>query len=129
MADKTPLVLVHTDAAATWATSPDRATVFVIRTPAPEMSDGDAAEPVDTVYTMPAKPNAGLALLYLRMARTQNPDVAMSWLIETAVGEAGYLALAEDLSGIENGAEAQRILQGITQQIQTVAMGGLDPKA
>ena len=115
----------HTDAAADWANSAERVPLFTVSRP----SD-DGGEPIVETFTMPAKPNAGLALRFLRMVRTAvSPDVAMSWLIEAAVGEAGYLALADELSGIEDGEEAQRILQALTEKIQRVAMGGLEGKA
>lgn len=115
----------HTDAAAQWANSPERVALFSVT-----RGHGDDGEPIVETFTMPARPNAGLALRFLRMVRTSaSPDVAMSWLIETAVGEEGYLALADELSGIEDGAEAQRILQAITERIQRVAMGGLEGKA
>lgn len=124
MTDIAPIAtFTHSDAAAQWANSPDRVPLFSVK-----RTDGvgDGEPQVDT-YTMPARPNAGLALRFLRMVRTSaSPDVAMSWLIETAVGEEGYLALADELSGIADGKEATRILQSITEKIQRVAMGGLE---
>lgn len=122
MTDTEPIARFrHSDAAKAWATSEERTPLFTVAT------YDEHGNEEERTFTMPAKPNAGLALHYLRMARTAaSPDVAMSWLVETAVGEEGYLALADELAGVEDGAEAQRILQGITERIQRVAMGGLD---
>lgn len=132
--DEPVVQLVHSSAAAEWATSTERIPVFSVTRPNPEygqpIAEGAEPEPpvlVDT-YTMPAKPNAGLALDYLRRARREG-ELAMSWLIETAVGEAGYDALVEDLASYEG--DALEVLRGIVTKIQQVAMGGLDggPKA
>ena len=126
-------VIEHSDAAAEWATSAERTIVFSVTRPNPQ-----AGEPVEgsmtgetepehlvTHYDMPAKPNPGLSLLYLKHARS-NADIAASWLIETAIGEAGYFALADELSGIANPDDAVKLLQDIAARIQVVAMGGLD---
>lgn len=120
--------LKHTNAAAEWATSPERVPVFSVVRPAErptEMPEGSDWQPYDETvdYTMPAKPNPGLALEYLRMARKQG-EVANAWLIETAIGEAGYDALVEELIGYEG--DAVKLLQSIVTKIQTVAMGGLE---
>lgn len=123
--------LVHSEAAAQWANSDVRIPVFTLTRPNPERvgkldAGDDIPETIDEVFTMPAKPNPGLALEYLRMARKQG-EVAMSWLIETAVGEQGYDALVEDLGSVE---DPLATLRAIVTRIQTVAMGGLDgPKA
>lgn len=141
-------VFTHTDAATEWATSDERTVVFSVTNevpnpragqlkPLPPIEEGDdpsierVSEPEpDTIvertdYTMPKKPNAGLALAYLKQAR-QNADVAMSWLIETAIGEDGYDALTAELSGYDDPADAHQLLQDIVGRIQQVAMGGLD---
>jgi hypothetical protein len=121
---------VHTDAASTWANSPERVPLFDVTRPGiipDDAVEGYTPEPIVETFTMPAKPNPGLALDFLRRARKQG-DVAMAWLIETAVGEAGYDALIEELAGVEDGAEATRILQSIVEKIQRVAMGGLEGK-
>jgi hypothetical protein len=140
--------LEHIEGAAeAWATSTDRVPVFQVRRP---VIDDDGNPVLDTsapqeadvedypvltelvTYTMPAKPNPGFALKYLKLAR-QIGDAASSWLIETAVGEEGYDALAEDLVTYEerNPGQSIKLLQRIAERIQTVAMGGLDagPKA
>lgn len=126
--------LVHTNAAADWANSTERLPVFTLTRPNPDFDpdtpaeEGSAPVPMtltDT-YTMPAKPNPGLALKYLRMAREQG-DLANSWLIETAIGRDGYIALEDDLVSYEG--DPIKLLQSIVEKIQTVAMGGLDPKA
>lgn len=101
-----------------WATSTDRVPVFTV-----DHEDRDS-----TVYTMPRKPNVGLALRYLKLARKQSPDVAMSWLIEEAIGEEGYDALAEELASM--GEDGPKLLRTIAEKVQTIAAGGLEsPKA
>lgn len=119
--------LRHTSAAAEWATSTERVPVFSVARFVDERPDGagDDWQPYEEVveFTMPAKPNPGLALDYLRRARREG-ELAMAWLIETAIGEAGYDALVEDLVGYEG--NAQNLLRDIVTKIQTVAMGGLD---
>jgi hypothetical protein len=115
------ITLTHTDAAAQWATSTDRKVLFTVE------RDGEDA----TDYTMPARPNAGLALKYLKMARSEGgADVAMSWLIETAVGSEGYDAFADELAGIEDPKAAIDVMRDVVGRIMKVAMGGLEaPKA
>lgn len=107
----------HSNAAAEWANSADRAPVFSVT------RDGDDGPTVET-FTMPAKPNPGLALDYLRRARKEG-DLANAWLLETAVGEAGYDALVEELAGLD-GNEGLAVFKGIVERIQKVAMGGLE---
>lgn len=145
------ITVQHSDAAAEWATSDERAVVFSVVKPNPEHEawaarkaahEGDGGdegaerlpftepepEPIQVDYTMPAKPNAGLSLIYLRRAR-ENADLAMSWLLELALGSEGYDALADELAGYENGNEAQIVLNSVVARIQRVAMGGLEGKA
>lgn len=113
-----------------WANSPERSVVFTVERR--HEPDDSGAEPAPTVveYTMPAKPNPGLALAYLKRARREGADLAMSWLVETAVGEEGYDALTDELGELDDPGEALSVLQGIVERIQRVAMGGLDgPKA
>mgnify|MGYP003506471719 FL=1 len=114
-----------------WAASPEREVVFSVERRHDAEGHGDAAPEVETVdYTMPKRPNVGLALQYLKRARREGADLAMSWLIETAVGEEGYDALTAELSRLSDPAEAQGVLQGVTERIQKVALGGLEaPKA
>lgn len=131
------VTLEHTEAAAEWSKSDERLPVFAVTRPNPAYGDWEQAGGSDTqgwesrpepelvdTYTMPANPNPGLALAYLKMARRQGADVAMSWLIEEAVGEAGYDALAADLAGYEG--DAGLVLRGIVEKIQTISMGGLE---
>lgn len=143
------VVLKHSSAAEQWATSEQRTIVFSVTREEPNPRAGQPIEGAlipegvdgwiaplepDTIvvvhdYTMPSKPNAGLGLDYLKRAR-QQADVAMSWLIEVAIGSDGYDALTTELSGVDNADEAQRILQGVVERIQRVALGGLEaPKA
>ena len=67
------------------------------------LEPGDVAGPVPQVpkvenvtYSMPEKPNAGFALVYLKAARTWGADVALAWLLELAIGEEAYDALAAE---------------------------------
>lgn len=120
-----------------WEDATDRVPVFSIVKPNPkagepiEGSDADDYEgPVNepasitVTHTMPRKPNAGLGLAYLKQARRQGPDVAASWLIETAVGPDAYDDLVDELSGA--GLEGDKILEHIVAKIQTIALGGLE---
>lgn len=114
-------------AAAAWATSEERLPVFSVRRPIFD-DDGNPTEDSELVtYTMPAKPNPGFALKYLKLARTIG-DAASSWLIETACGEEAYDALADDLITYEenNPGQSVTLLRKIAERIQTAAMGGLD---
>lgn len=127
----TPIEVRHSEAAAEWATSEERTTVFSVLKPAQRPDDaGDDWQPHDERhdYTMPSKPNVGLSLAYIKQAR-QNADVGMSWLIETALGSDGYDALVDELSGMEPH-DAQALIQQVAERIQRVALGGLEgPKA
>lgn len=129
------IIIEHSDAATEWALSTDRTVVFSVTSANPlagqpivsdDPEQDPGIEPDELVhhYTMPSKPNAGLALEYLRKAR-QNADLAMSWIIETAIGSDGYDALVAELAGVEP-KEMVPLLQGVTERIQRVAMGGLD---
>lgn len=113
-----------------WALSDERTVVFTVERRHDDEVDDDGRPRVEAVdYTMPSKPNAGLALEYLKRARREGADIAMSWLVEKAIGEDGYDALTEELAQLEP-AEAMSVLRGVVGRIQRVAMGGLDaPKA
>ena len=118
--------IVHTNAAEEWATSDERLPIFTVV----KHVDDENGETRDEhiVYTMPAKPNPGIALRYLKMAR-ETGDAAASWLIEVAIGEEGYNALADELINYEG--DPMALLRDVAAKIQTVVMGGLDggPKA
>lgn len=119
-----------------WANSTDRAPVFsILKTrPNPELDTFSGPDEerdrlprtVDetVTHTMPSKPNAGLALAYLKLARRRSPDEAMSWLIETAVGVDAYDDLVDELATV--GDQGPAVLEGIVRKIQTIAMGGLE---
>ncbi len=112
-----------------WATSDERLPLFSLYvTPTDENGEEiEGAEPELVEYTMPAKPNPGLALKFLKMARTEG-ETASVWLIESAIGAEGYDALADELINYEGDPVA--LLQRIVEKIQKVAMGGLEaPKA
>lgn len=114
-------------AAEAWATSEERLPVFSVRRPVLD-DDGNPTDDSELVtYTMPAKPNPGFSLKYLKLAR-QIGDAASSWLIETACGEEAYDALADDLITYEEKYPRQSVvlLRKIAERIQTAAMGGLD---
>ena len=114
-------------AAEAWATSDERLPVFQVRRPIFD-DDGEPTDDTELVtFSMPAKPNPGFALKYLKLAR-QIGDAASSWLIETACGEDAYDALADDLITYEenNPGQSVQLLRKIAERIQTAAMGGLD---
>lgn len=144
-----PLVFRRKAAAREWSLSTERTTVFTVVRPNPDYEEW-AAERVEDLedgfelpdlendpeapphevsidYTMPAKPNMGLALEYLRWAR-KDADTAASWLIETAIGEEGYSALVEELGEADTPEEAVETLRAVAQRISKVAMGGLEGK-
>ena len=130
------VVVTFQHSAEEWANTPDRAPVFSVvkQVPNPELESFTGPDEerdrlpreVDktTVHTMPAVPNAGLALAYLKLARRRSPDEAMSWLIETAVGVEAYDDLVDELAGV--GDKGPAILESIVRKIQTIAMGGLE---
>lgn len=101
-----------------WQLSDERLPLFSIVKP-----DGEREE-----VTMPAKPNSGLALDFLRMGRQIGPELAISWLIEEAIGADGYEALVSEMETYEG--DGQKLLGSIGEKIQVVVMGGLQgPKA
>ncbi|UYL87145.1 tail assembly chaperone [Microbacterium phage OscarSo] len=103
-----------------WALTADRIPLF-------EYTDEDGAR---VAVTMPAKPNPGLGLEFLRRGRKIGPELAISWLIEEAIGEEGYDRLVSELSEMPDPENGQKVLQAIGQRVQVVVMGGLDgPKA
>ena len=139
MAEK-PITFTHSTAADDWAKSEDRIVIFSVTKPNPDYEEwksqenravGDIGPELTIVvdYTMPRRPNVDLSLEYLRVARV-NPDLGMSWIIETAIGTDGYDALVAELTGIEDAEEAKDLLARISQKVQNVALGGLEaPKA
>lgn len=100
-----------------WRLSDDRLPLFSV-------TKGDELETV----TMPAKPNPGLALDFLRMGRRIGPELAISWLIEEAIGADGYDSLVDEMETYEG--DGSKLLGAIGEKIQRVVMGGLEsPKA
>jgi hypothetical protein len=60
-----------------------------------------------TVYQMPVKVGAGMALGYMKLARTHGQEAAMGWALENVLGTEAYDALTscpeleiEDLEAI-----------------------------
>lgn len=104
----------------TWALTAERIPVFSY-----DDENGDRQ-----TVTMPAKPNPGLGLDFLRKGRTIGAELAISWLIEEAIGSEGYDVLVRELSEMPDPENGTRVLQDIGQRVQMVVMGGLDaPKA
>ena len=100
-----------------WRLSDERLPLFSI-------AKGDELEAV----TMPAKPNPGLALEFLKMGRRIGPELAISWLIEEAIGVDGYDKLVLEMETYEG--DGSKLLGAIGEKIQRVVMGGLEsPKA
>ena len=103
-----------------WALSDERLPLFEC--------DGPDGERI--TVTMPAKPNPKLALIFLREARKIGAELAVSWLIEEAIGSEGYDALADELGRMPDPENASKVVQAIGQKVQRVVMGGLEgPKA
>jgi len=132
--------LSHNDKSVEWAATADRVPVFSVVRDNPERVKYDAepwpleegAEPpvakLTTTYDMPARPNAGLALKYLKLAR-ENADNAASWLLETAIGSDGYDALVDELAAEEDPAVALATMRNVIQFVAARALGGLPGKA
>lgn len=107
-----------------WRASEPRLPLFSVTEP----SDVEGEEPELITYTIPAKPNPGLALEFLRQGRRIGPELAISWLIEETVGADGYDALVAEMEDYEGDGSA--LLGAIGEKIQRVVMGGLEsPKA
>jgi hypothetical protein len=107
-----------------WALDDDRMPVFV----AVHRFDGEGeplAEPERVEITMPRRPNPGLALEFLRMARTQG-ELAVSWLIEEAIGSDGYDTLVDELKRMPDPERGSTILEAIGERVQRVISGGLE---
>lgn len=132
MAPQDPIIIQHRDAPATEVA---RIPVFTVQRPNPEHEAWAAKAPskraktepaptIETVYSMPAKPNPGVALDYMRQAR-QNADLAASWLIEERIGSDGYTALVEEMQMLDD-AEASALFEAIAIRIRDVALGGLE---
>ena len=107
-----PPTIEHSD----WDTNEDRLELFTIT------RTGEGGEVERKTYDMPNKPHPGLGLSFLRMARLHGIELAISWLLEEAVGTEGYLALAS-----EPGVTPEEI-GAITAKVRAVVLGGL-PKA
>lgn len=101
-----------------WDDTEDRLVLFTITRPDPEAEDGLARK----AYDMPNKPNPGLGLAFLRMARLHGIELAVSWLLEEAIGTEGYLALAGEPD------VTPEVIGQITAKVRAVVLGGL-PKA
>lgn len=128
----------HNDNALDWALTDKRVPVFTVERDNPEYvewlkidhvmsEDADGPVPdakITQTFTMPDKPNAGLALRYLKLAR-ENADTAASWLLELAVGVEGYDALVDELSREDDPDRALATMRGVIQFVAQRAMGGL----
>jgi hypothetical protein len=103
-----------------WALSDERIPVFSYTD-----EEGERVE-----VTMPKRPNPGLALNFLRTARRQGTELAISWLIEEAIGAEGYDALVHELSVMPDPENGAKVVASIGERVQQVVMGGLEgPKA
>jgi hypothetical protein len=114
-----------------WALSDERIPLFTsVRRRDDEGNPLD--EPETITVTMPAKPNPSLALDFLRRARsaTVGGELAISWLIEEAVGSDGYDELIAGLKRMPDPENGQAVMRAIGERVQRVVMGGLEgPKA
>lgn len=103
-----------------WALTEKRAKVF-------DYID-DKGETVEV--TMPDVPNPGLALEFLRKGRNLGTELAISWLIEQAIGADGYTALTEELSAMPDPENGLKLVAQIGELVQKRVLGGLEgPKA
>lgn len=127
--------LKHNDNATDWALTTERVPVFSVVRDNPARAAWDAADSHDEgaeappatitkTYDMPATPNAGLALRYLRKAR-ENADMAASWLLELAIGVEGYDALVDELSRESDPDVALATMRNVIGFVAGKAMGGL----
>lgn len=106
-----------------WRASEPRLPLFSTTT-----ESDTVGEPLVETYTYPAKPNPGLALEFLRQGRRLGGELAVSWLIEEAIGSDGYDALVRELEGYTGDGAA--VLRGMGEKLQKSIMGGLEgPKA
>jgi hypothetical protein len=121
-------VIVHSETA--WADG-ERVAVFTVTRPKlddrgvavfnePDENGQSVAAQERIEYTMPGKPHVGMALAYLKRARNEGTSLAASWILEEALGSAGYDALASepDLD--------PEILSAIIETVTKRALGGLD---
>lgn len=99
-----------------WALSEQRLPLF-------SYVDGDGAR---AEVTMPAKPNPGLALRFLRRANITGAEVAISWLIEEAIGAEGMDTLVRELDAMPDPEHGVKVMAAIGEKVQRVVMGGLD---
>lgn len=103
-----------------WALTEERAKVFDYVD-----DDGNTVE-----VTMPDKPNPGLALEFLRQGRTIGTELAISWLIEQAIGKTGYDALVRELAAMPDPENGLAVVQQVGALVQKKVLGGLEgPKA
>lgn len=130
MAISSPIELQHGDRGE-WSLSDDRVTLFSIVKPYEgDREDGLAYDDEVVDITMPSTTNAGLALAFLGMARRSGVELAASWLLEKAIGVESYDLLVDELSTMEDPAEATKALAQIIERVQRIALGGLEaPKA
>lgn len=115
MAEATGVYVPPTIEHADWDRTEEKIKLFAITRPDPE-----GGEPSEVWYTIPGKPHVGLGLAFLRNARLWGVELAMSWLLEEAVGTEGYLALAAepDLDPDD--------MKAIMVKCRKVVLGGLD---
>lgn len=101
-------------ALAAWAEDTDRVPVFTL-----EHDDGRTV-----TYTMPAKPNPGIALRFLRDLRTQG-DAALIGLLEVALEPAGAVdALIDTLTELDPD-EGNALMGKISERVQRNLSGNL----
>lgn len=71
-------------------------------------------------YEIDKKPNVGLALRYLKIARLRGEEIAAGYLLEEALGSEGYDALSECRTLTKEDFAA------VTETIKKHTMGGLE---
>lgn len=114
-------VIEHSD----WNAAEERAPLFTIGRPNPKFDEGreeseDNPREIEKTYSMPGKPHIGLGLAFLREARINGSMVAMTWLLEEAVGTEGFFALTAE-SDLD-----PAVMRGIMARCRDIVLGGLE---
>jgi hypothetical protein len=72
-----------------------------------------------TPYYVPGTPDVGLAFKYLRVVRSQGQEMAVLWLLETALSEQAFDALVSKRFKPEAWAK-------VAAALQTILLGGME---
>lgn len=103
-----------------WDATEERVPLFTISRPNPKAGQPDEPDEIATTYDMPGKPHVGLGLAFLRMARIHGGEIAMTWLLEEAIGTEGFFALVSE-PDID-----RDVITGIYRRVREIVLGGLE---